>query len=767
MFANNSWIEVDNQSLKKITDFSKLATDNKFGFFVIPGTVRNNGEASSKHVLEMQTIMVDIDTGNTEEKLQKLKELVARPTLIVESGGVTKDGFKKLHVYWQFLDKVSGENLQKLADLRHKLALGIGGDLHFKSLHQPIRVAGSTYHKDGVNKLVKIRSYSRLEYEFEAIREAIEKMPIPEEAAEKNNSKTVNSAKKNPIGKLLIDKTCAGGDGENTRFNAISRVTGYFFRRYFEGYITEEEAVKEIYDYNLSNVVPSLSERKLASIIHGIKKIHLKKYGEVNSEDNNIEFISPKHWKGMPPNREWVIKNWLPKGCVTALYGDGGTGKSLLAQQLATCVSTGKYFLGNELKPMRVVVLMCEDNFNELWRRQYKINQHYNIKYEQLENIRFISREGKNNLLMSFDNNNVGYTTKFFNKLHKEIIKFKPDLVILDTAADFFSGNENNRVQVRHFIQTTLGCIARDINGAVLICAHPSESGMQKGTGSCGSTAWNNTVRSRWYLTRPDSKQYSKDYLILSRVKSNYAPSGEIQYLKLNDSVFELCRMLGSTDDIHSDNNIDDTKTRLILDLIRSEALKGRLYTMNQFADTLQGSKHGLGSKRSITSRVSKAADKGVINYILNPQEFGINLCRSTYGYICVEDMKLKISSNPEKMVYLFPTHYKNSLDSKLYPIESKMIQITIKKEAIMTKFLTENCAKNRIGKNNLLNQNLFNVSSLLIYKKLKTRQELSKIRILAKALYISYHKGYRELKTWQANPIYIRLAIFIAYAYA
>lgn len=45
----------------------------------------------------------------------------------------------------------------------------VGGDTHFKSAHQPIRVAGSVYHKGDASKLVKIRSYSRIEYELEEL----------------------------------------------------------------------------------------------------------------------------------------------------------------------------------------------------------------------------------------------------------------------------------------------------------------------------------------------------------------------------------------------------------------------------------------------------------------------------------------------------------------------------------------------------------------------------------------------------------------------
>ena len=50
-------------------------------------------------------------------------------------------------------------------------------------------------------------------------------------------------------------------------------------------------------------------------------------------------------------------------------------------------------------------------------------------------------------------------------------------LVILDTAADLFGGNENDRGQVRQFMNA-LSRIAMKINGAVVLCAHPSRAGM-------------------------------------------------------------------------------------------------------------------------------------------------------------------------------------------------------------------------------------------------------------------------------------------------
>jgi hypothetical protein len=62
----------------------------------------------------------------------------------------------------------------------------------------------------------------------------------------------------------------------------------------------------------------------------------------------------------------------------------------------------------------------------------------------------------------------------------------------------------------------------------VLLIAHPSDSGISSGEGGGFSTAWNNSVRSRLYLRRPqtDDKEAAADRRILEVKKANYGPSG-------------------------------------------------------------------------------------------------------------------------------------------------------------------------------------------------------------------------------------------------
>ena len=74
-----------------------------------------------------------------------------------------------------------------------------------------------------------------------------------------------------------------------------------------------------------------------------------------------------------------------------------------------------------------------------------------------------------------------------------------------------------------------LRTMALDSDGAVVLTAHPSLSGMSSGTGLSGSTAWHNAVRSRLYLTRPkvDEGEEVDDFeRVLSGKKANYAAGG-------------------------------------------------------------------------------------------------------------------------------------------------------------------------------------------------------------------------------------------------
>lgn len=241
------------------------------------------------------------------------------------------------------------------------------------------------------------------------------------------------------------------------------------------------------------------------------------------------------------PDRQWLVHGWIPAGAATILGGDGGQGKTLLAQQLLTACGTGGKWLGLDVMACKALGIFCEDDRDELHRRQAAINAMLEIEFADLDDVTWVPRVGDDNAIMAYERSEMpGRPTEFFQQVHNLAMDAGAQLIVLDSLHDLFPGNENSRVHARQFISLLTG-LARDIGGAVILCAHPSVTGLNTGSGMSGSTAWNNAVRSRLYLDRPkdrDNDADAKDLRELHRRKSNYARSGDKLLLRWRDGAF-------------------------------------------------------------------------------------------------------------------------------------------------------------------------------------------------------------------------------------
>jgi RecA-family ATPase len=169
-----------------------------------------------------------------------------------------------------------------------------------------------------------------------------------------------------------------------------------------------------------------------------------------------------------------------------------------------------------------------------LWRRQCAINTSYFADHDALGSMYWMPRLGEDNLLMKFGRSGVGKLTTFHGQVLEAALDLKVKLVIVDTVADAFGGNENDRGQVRQFVQRALGAIALKIGGAVVCCAHPSRAGISTGEGDSGSTGWSNAFRSRLYIRHLEGDPNGR---ILDRKKANYASRENELRLRWHDGV--------------------------------------------------------------------------------------------------------------------------------------------------------------------------------------------------------------------------------------
>lgn len=257
-----------------------------------------------------------------------------------------------------------------------------------------------------------------------------------------------------------------------------------------------------------------------------------------------LQLAYPCNWSGetVAP-REWIVPGLIPCGTVTQLSGDGGLGKSLLTLQLMAATAAGRSWLGIETLCCRSVGIFCEDEEDELKRRMFDIEAAERIPLAEIDGIGLLSRVGEENSLMEFSPAGVGKPTPLWQQLVGAVVGHGARLVILDSLHDLFTGNENSRTQARQFIGLLRG-LALKVNGAVVLNAHPSLAGLTSGTGSAGSTAWHNAVRSRLYLTRPESEglEPDPDARVLSTKKANYGAGGQQIQMRWQAGAFVIDR---------------------------------------------------------------------------------------------------------------------------------------------------------------------------------------------------------------------------------
>ena len=335
---------------------------------------------------------------------------------------------------------------------------------------------------------------------------------------------------------------------------------------------------------------------------------------------DSLPYAPATRWEGMEvPQREWLWDQWIPMYQTTALYGDGGMGKTLFAQQLATSVALGRDFMGISTTGGPVMGIFCEDDEAELHRRQQSVNEWLGCEMGDLERLYPVSRVGRDNLLITFDGQDEGSLTPFWAELDQRLGIERPVLLCVDTAADTFGGNENARPQVRQFIQLALTRLAIKHRCAVLLLAHPSAAGLSSGEGTGGSTAWNNSVRSRMYLQRdPDDESVT----VLTRKKSNYAAQGEQLQLYWQDGAFWQS---GSNID---KKNKEEAAKRILLAVVQRQIKKG-LFTSPMERSPSYAPKVAAKAGDARLQRISRKQFITALDEMLDSGELVVNETRS------------------------------------------------------------------------------------------------------------------------------------------
>lgn len=265
------FLPADAELPAKLAVQAQWAAETGMALYVIPGTVTEPGQASAEHIAQMQVVLVDLDGGDIAAKRAYLLQHLGSPTLEVASGGITPEGQEKLHLYWRLTEPATGEDLATVCRLRHAIAVKVGGDPAFRSAHQPIRVAGSVHAKGGHQRLVAIRESTVRDRDLTELAEAVLAMPplagIGAEVAMDTGGDPLDfngaGSARGDVTELFGRQIREGGADGVTRFEALSRIIGYWIRRCQDGFVTAAQAWQEICDYNTARISPPWPEDRL------------------------------------------------------------------------------------------------------------------------------------------------------------------------------------------------------------------------------------------------------------------------------------------------------------------------------------------------------------------------------------------------------------------------------------------------------------------------------------------------------------------------
>ncbi len=211
-----------------------------------------------------------------------------------------------------------------------------------------------------------------------------------------------------------------------------------------------------------------------------------------------------------PPPRTWIVEGMIPRSSNVLLSAHGGTGKTLLALQLAVCIAAGRPFFGLPTTQATVVALFAEDDADELHRRLAAVCAALDVDLADIDDrllifdavgvdVGLFSRraagdDGRQYATAEPD------TTLMYDWARFVCTTAEAEVLLLDSISDTFDAEENRRAQVRRYLTRCLDLVLPR-RGAVIQVAHvdkaAARSGVTGGQSFSGSTAWHNSCRSR------------------------------------------------------------------------------------------------------------------------------------------------------------------------------------------------------------------------------------------------------------------------------
>ncbi|WP_082688655.1 AAA family ATPase [Ruegeria marisrubri] len=692
---HNIWIAADETAPEKMATFAGWAAREGAAVYVIPGTVTESGRAKAADVAQMQAVVVDIDSGDIAARRAHLERHLGPPTMVVESGGITPEGQHKAHVWWKLTEPAEGDDIARLCRLRGDIAAKVGGDMHFRSAHQPIRVAGSVYYKNGLKTLVRIVELNaRLERDLDEFAEAVVDMPPAPGVSLTPDFATLD---KPAVEDVLVTPVREGGADDWSRFEGASAAIGYFIRLVHEGRLSKAEGWEAICGYNAAMLRPQWpverlkreSERLWARHVerHGPPLVRLDSAAPVPDEIPSFTLGQLLDDKSPMP-ADLIGPRVLTPGGLLVLGGAPKVGKSDLLIALLVHLAAGVPFLGfTPPRPLRIFYLQAEIQYHYLRERMQQIGLPPELIVAARDNLIVTPK-----LRMLLD---AEGSARVAEAIRSAFPDDPLDILCIDPIRNLFDGGpdgggENDNAAMMFFLKDRVEVLRDHVNpdcGVILVHHTKKLSKHQVKEDPflalSGASALRGFYTTGLILHRPD-EEASERRLEIELRNGPALPAKVVDkvngtWAELTPSSERLVRKdLGARHDAERDR-----KNLVVLGLIFDEAAEGRLYTATQFAEAFEN-QLDLGGRYSIRERLSVLATKGQIKFRRNFTEHGFPGTQSHFGYLVVRDMRFgrdpvidaETGEVLEEGVAVLPTHYKCPHSGRAREVENPSVWV-------------------------------------------------------------------------------------------
>ena len=695
---HNIWINAGENVTDKMTTFANWAAREGAAVYVIPGTVAEQGQAKAADIQQMQAVVVDIDTGDIAAKRAHLERHLGPPTMVVESGGVTPDGQHKAHVWWKLTEPAEGSDIARVTRIRGDIAAKVGGDMHFRSAHQPIRVAGSVYYKNSLKTQVRIVTLNAdLERDLGEFTEAVTDMPPAPGVSLQPDFATPD---KPAVDEVLVTPVRESAQDDWSRFEGASAAIGYFIRMVHEGRMSKDEGWEGICGYNAAMLRPQWSVERLKRESERLWARHVEKYGPPLIRLDSAA-PAPNEMPAFtlgalldddsPMPADIIAPRVLTPGGLLVLGGAPKVGKSDLLISWLVHMAAGVPFLGfTPPRPLRVFYLQAEIQYHYLRERMKQISLPKEVLTGARDNL---VATPKLNLLLDIEG-----SVRVAQAIRRAFPADPVDIICIDPIRNLFDGGpdgggENDNTAMMFFLKDRVEVLRDHINPdcGVILAHHTKKLSKQQVKDDpflalSGASALRGFYTSGLILHRPDEESPQRKLEIELRngpaLAAKLIDKVKGEWTEINPMNERLVRK-----DVGAKHDAERVrKGDVIIQMIAEQAARGKMFTPTQFAAKFEN-KGSLGGKTSIVERLRVLATKGHVKYLQGEKaaEIGLKMNQSKYGFLCVREMLLKteddrIDADTGEVSPIFikvqPSHFMCEETGGLLPVENSEIWV-------------------------------------------------------------------------------------------